>query len=633
MSGRHPGPRSRRTARWTTSAGNASPVLARAFGVFLIAAFTLAGCQLPPPGTSAPTAPPAPVGQAILGWGGNSVGQIGDGSTQQRLTPSLVGLPDIKAIAAGGTYSLALTLDGRVFEWGGGRSAPAEVAGLSAVKQIAVGDHHRLALKSDGTVVAWGDNDHGQLGDGSNSPRATPVQVVGLTGVLSVAAGASHSLAIGSDFGVWSWGANTDGQLGDGSTTDRLTPVAVTGIKAIELAAGATHTLALTTDLTLQGWGNNAECQLGADPREVFDPIVCSDHLLPTAILGLGGPPRPSSEGGAIAATTYSSFVVLSSGTVYGLGGQGDPTTGQFRGMCNTDLAIGGPAALNSLSGVEEVSSGSDHALFRTAGGEVWSLGTNSAGQLGVGTASIQECPQPVPVSAVRGVTQVAAGSEHSLALIAGVLSTSPGSVDFGSQPISSGSATPVQVTIANTGLAPMSFYDISVSGDYSITDDCPDRPSILAPAATCTITVTFTPTVAGQHNGRINLAYDGLARQQELALSGVGTEAHVVFTAASLDFGTQTTGTASAPKVVTIQNDGLAPLLIDSISATAGFAIATSTLATNCPTAPANVASQATCTVEVTFTPNVAGDAIGELRVNYQPGKLVTMPLKGTGN
>lgn len=631
MSRRDTGSRSRRTARWTTSTGKVRPAAVRAFVVLCVAAFVSAGCQ--PPSATRPTAPPAPVGQAILGWGGNSAGQIGDGSTQQRLTPSLVGLPDVKAIAAGGTYSLALTLDGRVFEWGGGKNAPAEVAGLSSVKQIAVGDRHRLALKNDGTVVAWGDNDHGQLGDGSNSPRTTPVQVVGLTGVLSIAAGASHSLAIGSGFSVWSWGANGDGQLGDGTTTDRLTPVTVTGIQAIELAAGATHSLALTTDLELLGWGNNAECQLGADPRELFDPIVCSDHVVPTAILGLGGPPRPSSEGGAIAATTSSSFVVLSTGTVYGLGGQGDPTTGQFRGMCNTDLAIGGPAALDLLSGVEEVSSGSDHALFRTAGGEVWSLGTNSAGQLGLGTTSIQECPQPVPVTAVRGVTQVAAGAEHSLALIAGVLSASPASVDFGNQPIGSGSATPTQVTITSTGLAPLSFYDIAVSGDYSLTDDCPDRPSVLAVAASCTITVTFAPTVAGQRAGQISLAHDGLARQQEIALSGVGTEAHVVFSPASLDFGTQTTGTTSAPQVVTIQNDGLAPLLIDTISATAGFAVAAPTLATNCPTAPTTVASQATCTIEVTFMPNVAGDAVGELRVNYQPGKQVLMPLKGTGN
>ncbi|MCF6154843.1 MAG: hypothetical protein E3K36_06225 [Candidatus Brocadia sp.] len=43
--------------------------------------------------------------------------------------------------------------------------------------QISAGWYHTVAVKSDGTVWAWGCNDHGQLGDGTDTDRNTPVQV------------------------------------------------------------------------------------------------------------------------------------------------------------------------------------------------------------------------------------------------------------------------------------------------------------------------------------------------------------------------------------------------------------------------------------------------------------------------
>ncbi len=386
--------------------------------------------------TPPPPAQPGPLatahGQAILGWGGNSSGQIGDGTTFQKLTPSLVAQRNIQAIAAGGDYSLALTANGRILEWGGGKTIPTEVAGLASIKQIAVGDHHRLALKEDGTVWAWGENTHGQLGDGSNSSRSTPVQVVGLNNVLTIAAGGDHSFAIRDDFSVSAWGANGEGQLGDGTTTDRILPVAVPGIKAIEVAASSSHTVALTTDVKVMGWGSNSECQLGVDPRSnPFDPIKCSGHLQPTIIFQTQASPYPSTKGHAIAATTSMTLVVLSNGTVFGFGGQGDPN--QYRGMCNPDLILGG-ATVPSLAEVVEVATGTDYALFLTDIGEVWSLGANLAGQGGLGTTSVQECPHAISSTTVRGVSQLAAGKEHSLALVQGILSFAPATVDFGNQ-------------------------------------------------------------------------------------------------------------------------------------------------------------------------------------------------------
>src|SRR5262245_5074715 len=89
----------------------------------------------PASGSSAQLALPAASGSSIAGgmhftlasvggrpvaWGGNSSGELGDGSTTQRPTPvEVVGLPaPIVALASGTSHSLVLTTQGTVYSWG-----------------------------------------------------------------------------------------------------------------------------------------------------------------------------------------------------------------------------------------------------------------------------------------------------------------------------------------------------------------------------------------------------------------------------------------------------------------------------------------------------------------------------------
>jgi alpha-tubulin suppressor-like RCC1 family protein len=603
----------------------------RIFRSLLILVLVSTGCIPNKPTPTSTPGPPANVnGQAVLGWGGNSSGQIGDGSTLQKLNPSLVTLKNIQAIAAGGDYSMALTSDGRVLEWGGGITTPTEVSGLVGVKQIAAGERHRLALKQDGTVWAWGDNNRGQIGDGTNTNRPSPVQVTGLANMVTIAGGGDHSLAIKSDLSVWSWGANDKGQVGNGGMADQLTPVQVQGVQAIEVAASTSHSVALTSDLKVMGWGSNSECQLGVDPRSSpFDPIVCSDHPTPTVITQQSSP-YPSSNGHAIAATSAMTLVVFSDGSVFGFGGHGDPIQNQFRGMCNTDLVLGG-AVIYLQSPVKEVTAGRNFALFLTNAGTVMSLGANPAGQLGLGTTSVQECPQTVSSNTMRGVSQLAAGGEHSLALIKGIVGFNPPTVDFGNQPVGTSSATPFDITTTNTGLAPVTIYDIAVSpvGEYSFTENCPDTSGVLAAGASCTIKVSFSPTTSGQRNGSLTVVDDGQGSPQQVSLTGIGTEPKITFSPTMVDFGSQASGTASAAQIITVRNDGTAPLLITAIKTTAGFSVASDT----CPRAPSSLAIQGTCIVDITFNPTSAQSWVGELQVDYETAKTASMQLKGTGN
>jgi len=147
----------------------------------------------------------------------------------------------VVAVAAGGSYSLALKADGTVIGWGfngnGDTNVPASATNVVA---IAAGDYHCLALRVDGTVIGWGNNNFGQT--------TVPASV---TNAVAVAVGADHSLALKADGTVVAWGYNIQGQTN--------VPAAATNVVAI--SAGDFHGLALKAGGTVIAWGNNGSGQ------------------------------------------------------------------------------------------------------------------------------------------------------------------------------------------------------------------------------------------------------------------------------------------------------------------------------------------------------------------------------------
>jgi hypothetical protein len=208
-------------------------------------------------------------------------------------------------VDAGERHTCALTVDGGVKCWGGnsygqlgdgtttGRLTPVAVAGLrNGVQAIAAGAFHTCALTTSGEVKCWGQNDDGQLGDGTTQGRLAPVDVGGLgDGVRAIATGSYHTCAVTETGGVKCWGENGSGQLGDGTTQERLTPVdvvgLVSGIRAI--SAGSGHTCALPESGGAKCWG------AAGDSWDVT-------RLTPVDIVGLTGHVRAISAGGGIPA-------------------------------------------------------------------------------------------------------------------------------------------------------------------------------------------------------------------------------------------------------------------------------------------------------------------------------------------
>jgi hypothetical protein len=214
----------------------------------------------------------------VLAWGDNYYGQLGTGGTIPSSTPTLVtGLSAVRKIAASYQASVALTTDGLVWTWGYehyfGQDifnlSPRTIPDLSDVVDIAAGYEHVVAVKSDGSVWVWGSNYYNQLGNGTTSDQyqSSPAQVSNLSNIVKVASSWDHTLALASDGTVWSWGYNFFGQLGDGTSQPRQMPVQVSGLTGvIAIATNWSYSLAMKADGTVWAWGDGATGTLpGAD--------------------------------------------------------------------------------------------------------------------------------------------------------------------------------------------------------------------------------------------------------------------------------------------------------------------------------------------------------------------------------
>ncbi|HTR23592.1 MAG TPA: choice-of-anchor D domain-containing protein [Terriglobales bacterium] len=207
-------------------------------------------------------------------------------------------------------------------------------------------------------------------------------------------------------------------------------------------------------------------------------------------------------------------------------------------------------------------------------------------------------------------------------------LKLSPTSLTFSSTGLGSTSAAKT-ITVTNNGTGTITINSISGSANFAaVGSGSSPCGGSLAKGASCTLSVTFTPTDTGSVKGSLAIATSGPGSPQIAALSGTGA-APVTLAPTSLSFSAQAVGTTSAPKTVTLTNNSSGTLTISELVASGDFS-ATPSGGTPCGS---SVAAGASCTFSVTFTPNVKGSISGAVTVNDNvPLSPEVMKLTGTG-
>jgi alpha-tubulin suppressor-like RCC1 family protein len=161
------------------------------------------------------------------------------------------------------------------------------------------------------------------------------------------------------------------------------------------------HTVYRKNNGTVWTWGNNSNGQLGDG--------TTTDRATPMPVSGLAGV-------SAVAAGSAHSVALKNDGTVWAWGSN---SKGQLGNGTTTDRST--PVQVSTLVGITAVAAGASHsiALRNIVGvindGTIWAWGSNSNGQLGNGTTV--DTWIPIQVSGLTGVTAIAAGSAHTVAV------------------------------------------------------------------------------------------------------------------------------------------------------------------------------------------------------------------------
>jgi alpha-tubulin suppressor-like RCC1 family protein len=329
-------------------------------------------------------------------WGFNGYGQLGDGSTTQRLTPIAVaeGMT-FAALSTGYMHTCGVTTAGRAYCWGHNlygelgdgtgtsRLMPTAVKTNQNFITVGAGMDFTCGLTPEGSAYCWGANVYGQLGDGTTMGSNSPSAVSGNHTFGSLSVGIAHACGTIKREGVvvlaksaYCWGANGSGRLGDGTETNRLIPAAVSSNLLFATLSAAGHTCGVSRGREVYCWGENGYGQLGDSTN--------ADRLVPTAVSG------------------NLTFAVVSAGPSHTCGldqaggaycwGRND--YGQLGDGGTTDRLA--PVAVSSHQAFAALSSGQLHSCGLSQTGEVYCWGHNGSGQLGNGTGT--HSPIPVPV-------------------------------------------------------------------------------------------------------------------------------------------------------------------------------------------------------------------------------------------
>ena len=248
------------------------------------------------------------------------------------------------------------------------------------------GGQHTIILSDDGTVHTFGHNCSGQLGLGSNKfvpnamatmPLPTPIPT--LSKIKQISCGYYFTVCVDHEGFMWSFGENNTGQLGTGNKTNLFVPQKIQEIPPVlSVSCGYAYTLIITNDSDLWSCGNNNFGQLCLKSLETqYKPQKSSfSNIL------------------KISAGQNHSLFQNNEGEIFACGenNYGQCASGRF------SVNQGLPTLIHNLpSNIVHFICGLQHNLFLDLEGNVYSVGYNYYGSLGLGHNTKQNVLNKIP--------------------------------------------------------------------------------------------------------------------------------------------------------------------------------------------------------------------------------------------
>jgi hypothetical protein len=177
-------------------------------------------------------------------------------------------------------------------------------------------------------------------------------------------------------------------------------------------------------------------------------------------------------------------------------------------------------------------------------------------------------------------------------------------------------------VTVTNKGNEPINSLRFKPVSGYGISSGCGET---LAPRATCTISVNFSPPATGPIEGSLSASYrkgEATAPDSSVSLKGTGFVPRLGDSPGRLDFGTQLVNTTSVVKTLTLKA-GTISVKAPQLEVTGDFTIS--------PTQCNGLEPAISCAIAVTFTPKQVGESRGTITIKTD-GPPLTVPLLGEG-
>ncbi|MEI6090253.1 MAG: T9SS type A sorting domain-containing protein [bacterium] len=218
----------------------------------------------------------------LWGWGGNSKGEIGNGTNENVKYPLQIGKDyNWKVVTTGMNYTIAIKNDGSLWGWGSNFvgelgngslnsiNVPQKSGNVNDWKYVASGMRHSLAIREDGTLWSWGYNEpKGILGDSTVPDLESVISPIRIektwNDVSYVDASSNISCAMRAGGTLYFWGSNILGQLGDGTNISKKHPAKIGNEgEWLKVSCEYGHSLAIKKDGTLWAWGRNNYGELG----------------------------------------------------------------------------------------------------------------------------------------------------------------------------------------------------------------------------------------------------------------------------------------------------------------------------------------------------------------------------------